>query len=154
MPLSSVMVRSLALAALGLSAAPGSFAQSANVTAFNPYNGAGLPGAAVAPAPGNAVPQAVGPSGTPTGGLAFNPWIQSGPASTGWVGAQPGYGDRQRVRPAGRPARESSRHSLDPPGRRASTTQAMSAASGRVGTPSGAVARSRPLRQAPVTSPT
>jgi len=91
MPLSSVMVRSLALAALGLSAAPGSFAQSANVTAFNPYNGAGLPGAAVAPAPGNAVPQAVGPSGTPTGGLAFNPWIQSGPASTGWVGAQPGY---------------------------------------------------------------
>jgi outer membrane protein OmpA-like peptidoglycan-associated protein len=87
----SVVVRSLALAALGvLSALPSAFAQSANVTAFNPYNGIGIPGGSGVPAPGNAVPQGVGPGGAPTGGLAFNPWIQSGPATTGWVDAQPG----------------------------------------------------------------
>ena len=47
MPASSVAVRSLALALLGFGGAS-ALAQTANVSAFNPYNGIGLPGS---PAP-------------------------------------------------------------------------------------------------------
>ncbi len=68
MPSLPLTVRSfalgLALAGFGLGALP-AFAQSANVTAFNPYNGVG------APAPATVYAQ---PQGGPAGGPAFNPW--------------------------------------------------------------------------------
>ena len=85
MPTSSVAVRSLALAVLGLGAASATFAQGSNVTAFNPYSGVGLPGG---PAPQYG-PQAaypivdtVGPAGA--GGPAFNPWLPGGGVSAAY----------------------------------------------------------------------
>ena len=81
MPSLSLTVRSLALAGFGLGAVP-AFAQSANVTAFNPYNGVGAPGVTAAPG-AYAQPQA-----GPAGGPAFNPWNPG--ASAGWgVAAAP-----------------------------------------------------------------
>lgn len=77
MPASSVAARSLALVFLGLCSAS---AMAQNVSAFNPYNGIGLPGS---PAPG-ATPQAVGPMATPPSpGMAFNPWRPAG-GPAGW----------------------------------------------------------------------
>lgn len=83
MPASSVAVRSLALALLGFGGAS-ALAQTANVSAFNPYNGIGLPGS---PAP--AVPLQAGPMGVPAQpGMAFNPWRPAGVAA-GWGAAPP-----------------------------------------------------------------
>lgn len=70
-----VTVRCLALAGLGFGALP-AFAQSANVTAFNPYNGVGT-SAGPAPTAVYAMPQ-----GAPAGGMAFNPWNAGGVAAT------------------------------------------------------------------------
>ncbi|MBS0540293.1 MAG: OmpA family protein [Proteobacteria bacterium] len=72
MPSLSLTARSLALAGFGLGAVP-AFAQSANVTAFNPYNGVGAPSAPSV----SAMPQ-----GGPAGGPAFNPWNPG--SSSGW----------------------------------------------------------------------
>ncbi|MDP2374632.1 OmpA family protein [Reyranella sp.] len=74
MPTSSVAVRSLALALLGLGAASATFAQGSNVTAFNPYSGVGLPGGPVpqyGPQAAYPIVDTVGPT---AGGPAFNPW--------------------------------------------------------------------------------
>jgi len=77
MPASSVAARSLALVLLGLVSAS---AMAQNVTAFNPYNGIGLPGS---PAP-SPTPQALSPLSTPPSpGMAFNPWRPAGVAA-GW----------------------------------------------------------------------
>jgi len=91
MPLSSVVERCLALVALGLAAVPSAFAQSPNVTAFNPYNAVGLPGGSgpatdyVSPRePRASEPAAVG-------GPAFNPWMQGGVAASGLATPQAGY---------------------------------------------------------------
>jgi outer membrane protein OmpA-like peptidoglycan-associated protein len=67
-------VRCLALAGLGFGALP-AFAQSGNVTAFNPYNGAGT-SASSGPASVYAMPQ--NPSAA---GMAFNPWNPGGAAA-------------------------------------------------------------------------
>lgn len=75
MPSLSLTVRSLALAGFGLGAVP-AFAQSANVTAFNPYDGVGAPAASGAAAV-YAMPQE-----GPAGGPAFNPWNPG--SSAGW----------------------------------------------------------------------
>ena len=86
MPTSSTIVRSLALAVLGFGAAS-VHAQTANVTAFNPYNGVGLPGAASpAPAPRRGLPMVE--QAVPMAGPAFNPWQQGG-AAVGWTPAAP-----------------------------------------------------------------
>ena len=83
MPASSVAVRSLALALMGFGGAS-ALAQTANVSAFNPYNGIGLPGS---PAP--AIPLQAGPMGVPAQpGMAFNPWRPAGVAA-GWGAAPP-----------------------------------------------------------------
>ena len=75
MPPSSVAARSLALAVIGVGAA--SFAaHGQNVTAFNPYSGAGLPGGPLpqyAAPPAAPAPDSVGP------GPAFNPWSARNP---------------------------------------------------------------------------
>lgn len=80
MPPSSVAARSLALAVIGVGAA--SFAaHGQNVTAFNPYSGAGLAGG---PLPQYAAPPAAAaaaPGGSgPVAGPAFNPWSSRNPA--------------------------------------------------------------------------
>lgn len=85
---SSVAVRGLALAVLGLGAGP---ALGQNVTAFDPYSGVGLQsGPAIMSAP-RATPMAgpmgtSGPSPATGGGLAFNPWNPTGVAE-GWAAA-------------------------------------------------------------------
>ncbi|MFI5001187.1 MAG: hypothetical protein ACHQK9_15025, partial [Reyranellales bacterium] len=85
MPTSSVVVRSLALAALGLGSAS-ALAQTANVTAFDPYDGVGLPGSA-APASGRrGVPMIQ--EAVPAGGPAFNPWRPGGGVA-GWGSGAP-----------------------------------------------------------------
>ena len=74
MPSSSAAVRSLALALLGLGAAP-VIAHGQNVTAFNPYSGVGLPGgptASFGPQAAYPIVDTIGPAGGP----AFNPWQQ------------------------------------------------------------------------------
>ena len=71
MPSSSAAVRSLVFALFGLGGAS-AFAQGANVTAFNPYSGIGLPGgpsATYGPQAAYPIVDTVGPSGGP----AFNP---------------------------------------------------------------------------------
>lgn len=78
MPPSSAAARSFALAVIGVGAA--SFAaQGQNVTAFNPYSGAGQQGTS-APQHGSPaaspVPDSGGPA--PTAGPAFNPWSSRG----------------------------------------------------------------------------
>lgn len=94
MPSSSVAMRSLALAALSIGAGI-AVAQAQNVTAFNPYNGVGLPAGAV-PAPGvsaagvraaptNSYPVVDAMRPPPTG-MAFNPW-QSTNVGAGVVAA-------------------------------------------------------------------
>ena len=70
MPRSSVIVRSLAVVSLGLFAVP-VFGQSPNVTAFNPYSGAGSSGGS-APTPVYAAPAGA------ANGMAFNPWNSGG----------------------------------------------------------------------------
>lgn len=80
MPPSSVAARSLVLAVIGVGVA--SFAaHGQNVTAFNPYSGAGLPGGPLpqhmTPPPAPAA-DAVGPG--PVAGPAFNPWSSRNPA--------------------------------------------------------------------------
>ncbi|MFN4013923.1 MAG: OmpA family protein [Reyranella sp.] len=80
MPPSSVAARSLALAVIGVGAA--SFAaHGQNVTAFNPYSGAGLPGG---PLPQYAAPPVAAAADTvrpaPVAGPAFNPWASRNPA--------------------------------------------------------------------------
>lgn len=72
MATSSVAARSLALAVVGFGAAA-AFAQAQNVTAFNPYNGVGLPGARQA-VPGTVAPAFIDPPQPIAGGPAFNPW--------------------------------------------------------------------------------
>ena len=79
MPASSVAVRSLVLAVLGLGAAS-AMAQSPNVTAFNPYNGVGM-------SPGQG-PMIVPQAGPPVTGMAFNPWRPAGVAAYGGAGVQ------------------------------------------------------------------
>lgn len=79
MPTSSVAVRSLTFAILGFGAAQ-AFAQGANVTAFNPYSGVGLPGGPVpqyGPQAAYPIVDTVGPAGGP----AFNPWQGGGAAA-------------------------------------------------------------------------
>jgi outer membrane protein OmpA-like peptidoglycan-associated protein len=85
MPRCSVVVRSLAVAGLALSALP-AFGQSPNVMAFNPYSGAGVSGDS------GPVVYAV-PQDAPTG-MAFNPWNATG-ASSGPAGAYAGRGEVQ-----------------------------------------------------------
>lgn len=80
MPASSVAVRSLALAFLGFGSAS---ALAQNVSAFNPYNGIGLPGS---PAP--MMPQASAGGAPAQPGMAFNPWRPAGVAA-GWGAAPP-----------------------------------------------------------------
>jgi hypothetical protein len=77
-------VRCLALAGLGFGPLP-AFAQSANVTAFNPYNGVGTSGA---PAPTSVYAM---PQGAPAGGMAFNPW------NPGGASAAPSYAPSANV---------------------------------------------------------
>ncbi|MBI3196784.1 MAG: hypothetical protein HYZ40_04590, partial [Rhodospirillales bacterium] len=89
MPTSSVAVRSLALAILGLGAASAAFAQGSNVTAFNPYSGVGLPGGPVpqyGPQAAYPIVDTVGPT---AGGPAFNPW-QPGRGVTATYPVTPG----------------------------------------------------------------
>lgn len=87
MPPSSVAARSLALAVIGVGAA--SFAaHGQNVTAFNPYSGAGLAGGPLpqyATPPAAAAPDPVG-SG-PVAGPAFNPWSSRNPSMASRPGA-------------------------------------------------------------------
>ena len=78
MPWYSVTVRSLALAGLGFGAVS-AFAQSPNVTAFNPYNGVGAAGGS-GPGVGAGSVYAVPPG---SGTMAFNPWNPAGVAATG-----------------------------------------------------------------------
>jgi hypothetical protein len=77
MPSSSVALRSLALAALSFGAGA-TIAGAQNVTAFNPYNGVGLPGGALPSAGVTAAPNrsypVVDAMTPPAAGLAFNPW--------------------------------------------------------------------------------
>ena len=84
MPRSSVIVRSLAVASLGLFAVP-AFGQSPNVTAFNPYSGVGASGGS-APTSVYAVPQGA------ANGMAFNPWNSGGVSASA---AYSGRGDVQ-----------------------------------------------------------
>lgn len=82
MPSPSVAMRSLALAALSVGAGIGG-AWAQNVTAFNPYNGVGLPAgsapsagvssAGVRAAPARSDPLVDAMQAPPTG-MAFNPW--------------------------------------------------------------------------------
>lgn len=80
MPPSSVAARSLALAVIGVGAV--SFAaHGQNVTAFNPYSGAGLTGGPLpqyTSPPAAPAADAVGPG--PVVGPAFNPWSSRNPA--------------------------------------------------------------------------
>ncbi len=78
---SSVAVRSLVLAVLGLGAAS-AMAQSQGVTAFNPYNGVGLPGGP---------PAAASLQAAPTTGMAFNPWRPTGVTASWGSSASPAY---------------------------------------------------------------
>ncbi|MDP2333791.1 MAG: OmpA family protein [Reyranella sp.] len=85
MPTSSVAVRSITLAVLGLGAASAAFAQGSNVTAFNPYSGVGLPGGPVpqyGPQAAYPIVDTVGPAGA--GGPAFNPWLPGGGVSAAY----------------------------------------------------------------------
>lgn len=107
MPPSSVAARSLALAVIGVGAA--SFAAyGQNVTAFNPYSGAGLTGG---PLPQYASPAAaptVDAAGAgPVVGPAFNPWSSRNPALASRPAAPP-----QTSAPA---ARAKTAASLPPP---------------------------------------
>ncbi|UYN93524.1 MAG: hypothetical protein KIT25_15855 [Enhydrobacter sp.] len=61
------------MALLGVCAAA-SPAQAQNVTAFNPYNGVGLPGGPQTAIPGTVAPAFIDPPSPAAGGLAFNPW--------------------------------------------------------------------------------
>jgi outer membrane protein OmpA-like peptidoglycan-associated protein len=93
MPTSSVAVRSLALAILGLGSVSAAFAQGSNVTAFNPYSGVGLPGGPVPQYGPQAAYPIVDTVGPMAGGPAFNPWQGGGnvgatyPVSAGVVSA-------------------------------------------------------------------
>lgn len=80
MPATPAAARTLVLAALGLAAASGAWAQvtpAANVSAFNPYTGGGW-GSAGQPRNYPASPAIMVPDATitasPSQGLAFNPW--------------------------------------------------------------------------------
>ena len=76
MPPSSVAARSLVLAVIGVGVA--SFAaHGQNVTAFNPYSGAGLAGG---PLPQYTAPTAAPGNPGPVAGPAFNPWSSRNPA--------------------------------------------------------------------------
>jgi len=86
MPPNSDAMRSITLAVLVVGAAPAAVAQQGNVTAFNPYNGSGLPGGG-AIAPGYGVPET---AGAPVGGPAFNPWSPNDVASPNAVVPQAG----------------------------------------------------------------
>lgn len=78
MPPSSVAARSLALAVFGVGAAAFA-AHGQNVTAFNPYSGAGLPGGALPQYGSQPASPAIDTAGpAPTAGPAFNPWTSSG----------------------------------------------------------------------------
>ena len=81
MPPSSVAARSLALAVIGVGAA--SFAaHGQNVTAFNPYSGAGLTGGPLPQYTSPPAAPAVAAAGPgPVVGPAFNPWSAQNPAS-------------------------------------------------------------------------
>lgn len=92
MPTSSVAVRSLVLVILGLGTASGAFGQGANVTAFNPYSGVGLPGGPVPEYGGAAAYPIIDTVGPASGGPAFNPWRPafgggSNPVAAGRVAA-------------------------------------------------------------------
>ncbi|MEI7875752.1 MAG: hypothetical protein WCK95_26755, partial [Alphaproteobacteria bacterium] len=94
MPTSSVAVRSLTLAILGFGAVP-AFGQGANVTAFNPYSGVGLPGGPVpqyGPQAAYPIVDTVGPAGGP----AFNPW-QGGGSATAYPVAGVSAGNGRNV---------------------------------------------------------
>lgn len=107
MPPSSVAARSLALAVIGVGAA--SFAaQGQNVTAFNPYSGAGLPG--------GPLPQFVSPPAAPTVG-AVGPGPVVGPAFNPWSSRTPALASRPAVPPqtSGPAARAKTAASLPPP---------------------------------------
>ena len=87
MPSSSAAVRSVVFALFGLGGVS-AFAQGANVTAFNPFSGVGLPGgppATYGPQAAYPIVDTVGPAGGP----AFNPWqsVAPVPATGGIVGA-------------------------------------------------------------------
>src|SRR5476649_1109396 len=84
MPRSSVIVRSLAVASLGLFAVP-AFGQSPNVTAFNPYSGVGASG-------GSAPTSVYATPADATSGMAFNPWNSGGVSASA---AYSGRGDVQ-----------------------------------------------------------
>jgi outer membrane protein OmpA-like peptidoglycan-associated protein len=98
MPMSSVAVRSFALAIFSFGTAS-ALAQTANVTAFNPYSGVGAPGGPSFA--GDRRPYPIVEQAVPTAGPAFNPWQQTtvtasrGPAS---AGPTPTYSD-DAVRP-------------------------------------------------------
>ena len=89
MPSLSVAVRGLALAALSVGTVIAT-AQAQNVTAFNPYNGVGLPVGVSAQAGMTAAPptranRAI-EAAPPAQGMAFNPW-RSGNAGPAVVAA-------------------------------------------------------------------
>jgi outer membrane protein OmpA-like peptidoglycan-associated protein len=85
MPPSSVAARSLALAVIGVGAA--SFAaHGQNVTAFNPYSGAGLTGG---PLPQYTAPPAAPAAAQVSPGPAFNPWSSRTPAVASRPAAPP-----------------------------------------------------------------
>ncbi|TBR29462.1 MAG: hypothetical protein EPO10_07770, partial [Reyranella sp.] len=90
MPPSSAVARSFALAVVGVGAA--SFAaHGQNVTAFNPYSGAGLTGGPLpqyTSPPGGPAVDAAGPPG-PVAGPAFNPWSSPAPALASREAAPP-----------------------------------------------------------------
>lgn len=104
MPPSSVVARSLALAALGI-AAISAAVQGQNVTAFNPYSGVGLPGGPIpqyGPQAAYPIVDTVGPGAGP----AFNPWRPANPAPAGQVYAGPAMGvSAMGVSAMGGPAR-------------------------------------------------
>lgn len=78
-------MRGLAITAMGLGAFVGmSVAQAQNVTAFNPYNGVGMPVGATPPAASTVEPSArTYPlvEAPPNAGLAFNPWRTTSPTA-------------------------------------------------------------------------
>jgi outer membrane protein OmpA-like peptidoglycan-associated protein len=108
MPPSSVAARSLALAVIGVGAA--SFAaHGQNVTAFNPYSGAGLAGGPLPQyAPPPTAPAADATIPGPVVGPAFNPWSSRSSAEASRQTAPP-------QQTAAAPAQAGAGASLPPP---------------------------------------
>src|SRR5476651_1432594 len=136
MPRSSVIVRSLAVASLGLFAVP-AFGQSPNVTAFNPYNGVGATGGGSASTSVYAVPQGG------ANGMAFNPWNSGGVSASA---AYSGRGDVQAPYATG-PYGYGSDLPAPPPGPIESRLTAVPQRGDRAGAPAARTAAIAPAPQ-------